>query len=296
VASGAHLLQEPLKAPVGGKVYGIPQEAQPFIMFANKTRLEEHGFSMPGFDWTVDELVAMARKLTRDTNQDGKVDLYGWQFDSSVTRFEPFLMAFGARMLSEDGSQSMLNSPLAARAFQFYHDAAVQFGVKGGSFQQGTAVFYSMGGPWMVPGFRKSISGWDWDILPAPGGPGGRGTTLGSDAMYISSTCKHPEAAWKFIKYLTSVEGLGLLSREGNVIASRQQVAVNYVNRKPSEPPYNLAAYLASIEIARPTQVFKRFINADVLFGQIAGQLWNNQISIPAALDSLATQINAMLK
>ena len=280
---------------VNGKVYGIPQEAQPFTMFVNTTLLGEHGFATPGLKWTVDDLVSIARKITRDIDQDGVVDIYGWQFDSSITRFEPFLMAFGTRMLSADGSKSMLNSPEVLEAMQFYYEAAVQYGVKGGNFAQGTAAFYSLGGPWMVPGFRKSITGWDWDILPMPGGPGGRGTTLGSDANYISTASENPEAAWEFVKYLTSADGLSMFTREGNIIASRSQVAVNYIGRKATEPPYNLQAYLTGIEISRPTQVFKRFIEADNLFGKIMGQLWGNQISLPAALDTLATQINAML-
>lgn len=281
---------------VAGKVYALPQEAQPFTMFVNRTELDKAGFTVPGMDWTMDQLLDMARKTTRDANGDGRPEIFGWQFDVSTTRLEPYFMAFGARWLNDEKTRFMLDSPQAQRALQFLADAVNVYQVKGGKFDQGTAVFYGMGGPWMVPGYRQSIKGWDWDILPAPGGPGGRGTTLGSDGYYIAKGTRNPEAAWEFIKYITSAESLTRMTEQGNLFPARSAVAIAYANKKPSQPPFSLGAYMKGIEITRPTQTYRQFVVAERTFTETMNKVFANQIGPSEAAGQLLPPLNALLK
>ena len=197
-----------------GKLYAIPQEAQPFTLFVNTTVIGESGLALPDMDWSMDDLLSIAQRTKRIGSQ-GETEHWGWLVEPTLTRAVPYIYAFGGRILNESGRDFALTSPQTLAGLQFIQDANIVSGVLGGNFGRGTTTFY-LSGPWHVPRFRESIHGlFDWDILPVPGGPGGRGTTLGSDGYYVSSQSKNPEAAWKFLSFLASEESQGRSSHQG---------------------------------------------------------------------------------
>ena len=244
---------------VDGHVYGIPQEAQPFTVFVNTRRLDEAGLAFPPHDWDMDSFVEIARR-TRVVDHESKVVHYGWQLETSLTRFAPFLYAFGADFVSPDRTAFAITSPQMIEALEYLQRAYLETGVIGGSFQAGQSTLY-LGGPWMVPGFRDQLADVSWDIMPVPGGPGGRGTTLGSDAYHISKQSSSPELAWEFIKYITSEESLSLMAEGGSIVPARRDLAHHYITRASELPPHNLEAYLVGLEIARPTPMIRNFFD-----------------------------------
>src|SRR5690606_4253960 len=52
-----------------------------------------------------------------------------------------------------------------------------------------------------LSGFRETAS-FDWDIALMPAGPAGRVVRLWPDSFAISSTSKHVEEAWEYIKFV----------------------------------------------------------------------------------------------
>lgn len=280
----------------GGEVYALPQEAQPFTWFVNTTLLDQAGFAFPGLNWTVDEMIGMARRSTRDSSGAGTPQVYGLQFDQAFQKIDPWLMVFGTRLLNEDRTKSQLGGPEALRALQVLADAATVYRVRGGKFTDGSVVFYSMGGPWSVPGYRAKIQGWDWDILPMPQGPGGRGTTLGSDGYYMARGTASPEVAWSFIKHMTSVASLSKMMEEGGILPSRVALVRNLVTKKPQLPPLNLPAYMVGTEIMRPTQMYKDFFKVEPTFNQVMNRVWNGGISLLEGVNQLLPSLNAALQ
>lgn len=280
----------------GGQVYALPQEAQPFTIFINKTHLDRVGLDMPSIDWTVDDLLEAAKKGTIDSSGDGVPDIYGWAFDTSFTRIEPFLRAFGGQLLADDLSRFVLDSPESVEALQFLHDAIHVHGVRGGNFLQRNVLIYSFGGPWSVPQYRRSLPDVAWDILPAPGGPGGRGTTLGSDGYYIASDTQYPDAAWELVKFITSEKSLERLMQHGTILPARSTLVDAFMQLHGEQPPENLAAYMKGIEIAFPTSVFPNFVQAEQLFIQSLNEVWNGNVPVRTAVENLVPQLNNYLR
>ena len=101
-----------------GRVYGLPYLSAPRVLLYRKDLLRAAGFDHPPDTW--EELAAAAKRMTvREgaiTKQAGINLPVSWQL------FVEFLWENGGQVFSDDGRRSMLNSPEAAEALQFYVD------------------------------------------------------------------------------------------------------------------------------------------------------------------------------
>jgi multiple sugar transport system substrate-binding protein len=59
------------------KLYGIPLRGSTITCFYNMDLFDQYGVAYPTDDWTWEELLEKAGKLTVDTDQDGLPDIYG---------------------------------------------------------------------------------------------------------------------------------------------------------------------------------------------------------------------------
>ena len=57
--------------------YALPYEVVPTMLFVNKTLLRQEGIEMPKQDWTWDDFLEICRKVTKDTDGDGRIDQFG---------------------------------------------------------------------------------------------------------------------------------------------------------------------------------------------------------------------------
>src|SRR5690606_35745900 len=87
---------------VHGKIYGFPHSVFPQVSFYNEDLFASAGLATPTTDWTSDEwtlddFITAARRLTQDTNSDGVIDQWGviWPPDIVPT--------MGAQWLGPDG-------------------------------------------------------------------------------------------------------------------------------------------------------------------------------------------------
>ena len=120
------------------KLYGLPSYGESDILFYRTDLFEKYGVKVPK---TLEELEEAAKKLTVDTNGDGKTDIYGITLrgirghTSNIYIWAGFLRAFGGKFFrGEDvekgmapdapkGSQNwepMINSPEAIKATEYY--------------------------------------------------------------------------------------------------------------------------------------------------------------------------------
>ena len=101
-----------------GRVYGLPYLSAPRVLLYRKDLLRAAGFDHPPDTW--EELAAAAQRMTvregTTTKQAGMNLPVSWQL------FVEFLWENGGQVFSDDGRRSMLNSPEAAEALQFYVD------------------------------------------------------------------------------------------------------------------------------------------------------------------------------
>ncbi len=110
-----------------GKLIGIPFLAVDSIVFYNKDIFAKEGLSIPK---TWDEFLAVAKKLTKDTNGDGKIDQWGTAFglkpEINIHQFMPFVIAAGQSYLTPDEKQLGFANPDGIKAIKYITDFIVK--------------------------------------------------------------------------------------------------------------------------------------------------------------------------
>ncbi len=202
--------------------YEGQQVAFPFAGYANvlaynKTRLDAAGLEPPK---TMEEFVAAAEKLT-----DPASGLYGFVANgqkgpASAQDWMQYNSEMGGSIMGEDGMPT-LNSDANVESLKVYRDlfrnaappgaAGYDWGGREESFRQGVAALmqtWSVGAPgYYNPEISKVVDDVAITTAPHPGdavpsyGIGGWGMAINADV-----SPEEQEAAWAFIKWLTSPE------------------------------------------------------------------------------------------
>jgi multiple sugar transport system substrate-binding protein len=181
---------------------------------------------------TWDEFVEAAKKLTVDTNGDGKIDRYGigWYAgrisDGITQQWLPFHASYGALIWDERNwkAQGVINSPQAVEALQFF----VDFNLKHKVVDPGTANWfvdellngaftdkYAMNFTWVSfagamdnPKISKTAGKWAYAPFPCfvdkATGKKRCAATYGSQGIGINRNSRNKEAAWRYLQWLIS--------------------------------------------------------------------------------------------
>jgi multiple sugar transport system substrate-binding protein len=202
-----------------GKLYELPKDFSPMGVYYNKKIFDRYGVAYPKDGWTTEDLLDTALALTKDTNRDGKTDLWGVQLTANWTSgFEYFVGAAGGQIISDDGQKYVgyLDSPeveAAVKAFSdLYHvhrvapppaDLALWAGGNS-EFGNGKAAM-RLFGRWPQDGYRKNPN-IDLGVVTPPSGAKSANVLFWS-GFGISSTSRDPEEAWRFLRFYTGIEG-----------------------------------------------------------------------------------------
>lgn len=200
-----------------GNNYVMPWELQVLYMYYRPSMFEEVGAKIPE---TWDEFLDVAKKLTRDTNGDGKIDQYAFAMRGARGGHEPwasFILSDipGNTFFDEEG-KCTLTYPEAIEANEFFLDLYKTYKVvpptaTADGFNEIIANFKS-GKTAMVIHHIKSSNGMieqfgdDVDAFPVPAGPHGRWTSMGDTENVIYKSTKHPQEAFAFISWLAEKE------------------------------------------------------------------------------------------
>ncbi|OCA85880.1 ABC transporter substrate-binding protein [Bacillus sp. FJAT-27225] len=104
-----------------GKLYGVPNSMTVHTMLLNLDLFKERGVEPPANgEWTWDEFLDAAEKLTFDRDGDGKTDVFGFSTYILPGYYEawPFFYIDGGSPLSKDMKKFTFNSPEAVDAIQ----------------------------------------------------------------------------------------------------------------------------------------------------------------------------------
>ena len=190
------------------KLYALPYESVPTLMFVNKTLLDKEGISMPDSDWTWDDFYSICNQISKDTNGDGIQD----QFCYYDYTWEDALYSTGTAFYDEVNNQVDLNNETTAETVAFMRrlNALNTEKVTAEMFDKGQVAFQPMNYsdyrtympyPWRV----KKYSTFEWDCLTMPAGAnGGNISQIDTLMLGLSSRSKNQAMAWEFMKLLSS--------------------------------------------------------------------------------------------
>ena len=231
-------------ATIDGTLVYMPWQNNTTAVVYRKDLFEAEGLEIPK---TWDEYIEVAKKLTKDTDGDGRVDQFGavvsgTRNDSAESRFHTFALTFGMNFLNvnEDGTLSSgFDTPAFTQAMDTYVKLGTGETAPAGFVETGYAEAYNMIAAgtacmyWSASNVLGGIYNANPDMIGKMGSfmlPTAEGidpiTSFSSVGMTIAKTCKYPEVAADFLKFMTSVEN----SVAWNQATRRLPVVIDAIN------------------------------------------------------------------
>ena len=218
-----------------GKVFGMPWFTDTGLLYYRKDLLKESGFDDPPKTW--DELKQMTLKVREDAGLEYGFVFQGAAYEGGVCDGMEFIWTHGGEVLDpNDPTKVLVDSPEAiaglATERSMITEGISPEGVtvykedeSAGAFLNGDAVFlrnwpyvYALVGTSEYPKLKPEQVG--VSELPSADGEPGNGT-VGDQPLYISSTATDPDAAWKFIQFLSAPEQQKIRAVEGAYLPTR---------------------------------------------------------------------------
>jgi multiple sugar transport system substrate-binding protein len=106
----------------GRGVYALPTGYSPLVVAYNKDLFDRAGLAVPAEDWTWEDFLGFAKRLTHDNDRDGKIDQWGTDVDRRVNVWLAWVWAGGGEVLCAEGRRATgcLDSPTTVAALRWY--------------------------------------------------------------------------------------------------------------------------------------------------------------------------------
>jgi multiple sugar transport system substrate-binding protein len=207
----------------GDPLLGVGLGVGTHLLSYNKALFDEAGVPYPEDSWTwTEDILAAAHKLTRDTNGDGKPDIFGisgLDYGGIEAVLGSFVQAFGGEVYDFGNDKVLVDSPQAIAGLQFAQDLIYKHKVAptpsetqsllGGGLASGKVGMYIMP-TFEIPSTVKSMTD-PWALANMPVGPARRATTFYGGALSISRLTKNVDAAWRYIEFMAGPPGIEVL-------------------------------------------------------------------------------------
>jgi len=242
-----------------GVRYAVPSFVYANWWFVNLDILSANGIEAPGYDWTWEQMEAIASacydETTHTVGQSGYTEYWktlpkaiskvsswaSYTFDTETETFNFGSTAFetAITMMGNALNTNACTSPYSVDdILEYYGETVTEYALLNGyniGFNGHSAIWASPS--WTAKDYFSSMT-FNWDVYPAPGGTIGGNT----DIMGVSSTCANKAAAYQFLKWMSySEEGLktryDIYDKYGDILYI---AADNY--------PYPVADYLTNTE------------------------------------------------
>ncbi len=239
-----------------GVLYAVPRDVSNLVVFYNKDLFDKYGVEYPRTDWTFEEFLTAAQKLTKD-------GAFGVSFEEEPLFFIPYLMSEGGGILSDDLSQVIIDAEKSKKGLQFYADLRKKYHVAPRAEESASATMAQMflqgkiamhlSGRWLVPKYREEAK-FDWDIVQFPKGDAGSIVPLDSSGWAVAKASKHKEEAFRLVDYLSSKDSIECLCESGLIVPARSDVRESkyFLDGKK---PYSAKVFLDVITSSKPTPV-----------------------------------------
>ncbi len=284
------------------KVYGVPWYQNVGLLFYRKDILDKAGLQPPK---TFDEMNDMAAKLQTP-------DMYGYTFagfknEGLSAMWLELLWGFGGEFWDSSTGKVLVNSPEAEASLQWMLDAIYTKKItpdkvitfKGpdlqATFAQGNTVF--------ARAFASAISDFEkadakvkgkWGAVPVLAVAGKKSAgTLGNWNLSISSTSKNPDAAWKYIEYLTNLDSQKTLA-VGEGVFPALKSAFNEPEIKTANPASSILADAFATAKPRPVTPAYPQISSEVI-QDLVTKVLSKQVTPKDAVKQMQTKTEEIL-
>lgn len=241
-----------------GRVYALPTDLDLYGIYYNKKMFAKAGIPFPDASWDWNTYLQVARKLTRDTDGDGKIDQWG----STVDGFwQAYVWQNGGDILNASHTKCLLDQPAAYEALQWMTDLRQKWHVApspADTADVGQLGLWVMGrigmfhsGSWAAAMmFKDRVTSFEWDVAPLPKGKV-RASFLGGSAFSMVAGSRHKKEAWELVKFMTSPYIQARWAVENQIIPSRRSIAESGAFLNQPGPPAHRKVFVDAVSYGR---------------------------------------------
>jgi multiple sugar transport system substrate-binding protein len=288
-------------ATVNGKVIGIPALVDNLAVVYNKKLFAAAGLQPPSANWTWDDFVADAKKLTIASKKQ-----YGTAYvtpgtEDTVWHWEALLWEAGGQILNPGNTKAAFNSPAGLTSLNTLKTLAANKSVYFDPTDQAYENVFNSGkigmlvtGPWDLSTFPNVQYG--VQIMPTyPGTDGGHQTISGPDNWVVfNNGSAKTAAAEKFLVWLTAPAQVKTWSLATGDLPTRTSVASTpgFVQKMNATLPgvSTFIANLSNVKQARPQ--ITQYPKISTVLGNMVLSVLLNKSTPQAALNSAEQQVN----
>ncbi len=190
----------------GNKFYTFPFTKSVLMLYYNPGLLKQAGFGASPKTW---------KEFRQQCDAVTKAGKKGYAISIDASTIDAMVMSFGGKILSDDRTQALFDSPAGVAAFKLLHDL-----VKSGGgylidresygdrkdFSTGRCAFIirsSTTRPYIAKDIKDKFN-WDMAIIPHGEGAGPVTVLFGANIAVMKTTEERQRAAWQFVKYFCS--------------------------------------------------------------------------------------------
>ncbi|WP_425837637.1 ABC transporter substrate-binding protein [Microbacterium sp. PA5] len=282
---------------VDGTQYGLPSSFSNVVLFYNKELFDAAGVDYPTSDWTWADEKAAAEKLT-----DAGAGVWGDYQPISYYEYYKAVQQAGGSFLGDDGSAGFdSDAGKAAAEWLTGKSGTVMPTAADGAgtpdfdtnlFKDGKLAMWHTG-IWMI-----SLVGdlpFEWDIAVEPGDAQKASATF-SNAVVVSQSAEHQEAAQKWAQFLTSSQEMVDVRLNAGwelPAISDESLLAPYLEQTP---PANRIAVFDSLEhVADAPQLGANATQIQDAVGNALGEIAAGRATVADAIPALATEVDGLL-
>jgi multiple sugar transport system substrate-binding protein len=281
-----------------GKQYGLPQSFSNVVLYYNKDLFDAAGVEYPTAEWTWQDELAAAQKLTDAAN-----GLWGEFSPIQFWEFYKTAAQNGCSVLSADGTTSTINEPTCVEALTWMVDKINNYKISptdadmagvsdGDMFKQGKLAMLRTG-IWMFDGFKDAP--FTWDIALEPGNTQ-KAHHFFANGVAISAASAHPDEAAAWAKFFTSSPEAAKI----RVDASWELPALNdqtlFDQWLAIEPPASREVVFQALDTLVTPPVIEKQSQMQDAVNLLLDQVKNGSLTPQEALDQAKTEIDALLQ
>lgn len=284
-----------MSSPDGKTTYYLPGEFNTMCIWYRSDLFQHAGVAEPADNWTWDDFLAVSKKLAA-SGQTFAMNVAPDYFAGLM----PWLLTNGASVMNAQWTQATINTPQAVEAATYMRSFVAQklSPPPGGTFDAFTAMAQGKlamfgGGRWPVINIRQlnlvnkvKIAAWPQKTQ--------KGSPVGWNAYPIMKSSPNKEAAWAFVKFITTKQASQYFAQQGGtIVPPRRSIATS--DAFLSNAPQGTDKLYAALDYATPIPAPNKENVIQKAIEDMGKQILAGNIAVKTALDQLNQQIQSNL-
>jgi multiple sugar transport system substrate-binding protein len=289
------------------QLVGLTDNWDTQVMYYNRDLFQKAGVPEPTDDWTWDDVVSAAQKITSGS---GASKTWGLLYETWFAPLDDQIYSFGGQVFSEDGTQCLLDEPQSVAALQSIVDVMkAGYAPEPSVFEQEGQDPFSIfaaghAGMWIGSGRwsafdLQSAKGLNWAIAPRPNGPDHPRSNFFHLAMYAITSASNDKAnAWEFLKYMVSPEGITQAFENMQGIPSRPDLADDpkITNSEIVQEHDAFQPFIDSLPTVRPAPFLSNFFEVDDAIGNGLDPIWRGEADVQSTATQVCQRVDQLLQ